>query len=876
MAAPATDSTVTTWTDDELRTKVGQLFIVGFHGHVPSEDIKTLITKHKIGAVILFQRNVASDSQLLDLTNSLQEIAKSAGHEQDLFIAIDQENGLLTRIKAPIAAQFPGSMALGATGDASNAFKVASATAEILKSFGINMNYAPIADINSEPKNPVIGVRSPSDDPETVGRFVSAQIKGLTEGGIVPCVKHFPGHGDTAVDSHFGLPVISKSKALLEDCELVPFRRAVAEGVASIMTAHITMPGIGDPKLPDDHPSKTLPSSLNPAAINILREEFQYDGMIVSDCLEMDGVRATHGTEKGAVMALKAGTDCVMVCHTMSAQVGAIELVLDAVKSGELSQDAIQASVNRVKKLKEQYLPPQRTAIPRSTLELMNARRERQSALASEMYAKSTTLVRSEPGIFPISNDPALKIAFVSPGKTPVGGGAVDSGEEKTREPYTPASYIDLLKSHNPSTIDIRFFDSIPLSSESEKSIEDADIILFATRNASLSPYQKDFGMLLGRKFGKKLIVIATCDPYDFLEEVDEIKNYITIYEPTIPAFKSSVDIIFGISRPLGHLPVSLHLPTHDIRLFDGSEEDIDHIWKLWKDIFPTWNIERDRLTTILGRKGQHYVHDQGFCLSYLDASGQGSISCVGVLESHRGKGIGTALITKARREMRTAAISSGLQRLNSLGIQSVFPRFWPGVPCSFPSKDKDFFLHRGFRKSSDPTARDLYRDITKDVSPPEVLERIAKLPLTFSPWSPELYEECMQKQRANFHNNAPWVAAYETLAAANLHHQVMVAFDESGAQVGWTLMCSPDTEFCSDFAFLPLLPSKDKTGVIACVGVDESARGKGVGLALLVKAMENMRERGIEGVFIDWVVIRKFYETLGYEVFWEYEKYQW
>ena len=190
----------------------------------------------------------------------------------------------------------PGSMALGATGDASNAFKVASATADVLKSFGINMNYAPIADINSEPKNPVIGVRSPSDDPETVSRFVSAQVKGLQQGGIVPCVKHFPGHGDTAVDSHYGLPVISKSQLELETCELVPFRRAVAEGVASVMTAHISMPGIGASK---------LPASLSPDAIKILREEMKYEGLIVSDCLEMDGVRATYGTENSAVMALK-------------------------------------------------------------------------------------------------------------------------------------------------------------------------------------------------------------------------------------------------------------------------------------------------------------------------------------------------------------------------------------------------------------------------------------------------------------------------------------------------------------------------------------------------------------------------------------------
>jgi beta-N-acetylhexosaminidase len=273
-----------------------------------------------VRAVILFLRNVSNATQLIELTTSLQEIAASAGHEQGLFIAIDQENGLVTRIKPPVAAQLPGSMALGATGDAYNAFKVASATAETLKAFGINMNYAPIADVNSEPKNPVIGVRSPSDDPETVGRFVSAQVKGLSEGGILPCVKHFPGHGDTAVDSHFGLPVISKSKTELDACELVPFRRAVAEGVESVMTAHIAMPGIGDPSLGEDHPSKKVPASLNPDAIKILRDEMKFDGMIVSDCLEMDGVRATFGTEKGAVMALKVSDpiqDVMMVADNL-------------------------------------------------------------------------------------------------------------------------------------------------------------------------------------------------------------------------------------------------------------------------------------------------------------------------------------------------------------------------------------------------------------------------------------------------------------------------------------------------------------------------------------------------------------------------------
>jgi len=657
---------------------------VGFHGHVPSHDIKTLIAIYKVGAVVLFQRNIRSASQLLTLTESLQEIAASSGHQQRLFIAIDQENGLVTRIKHPIAAQLPGPMALGATGDALNAFKVASATAEVLKSFGINMNYAPIADINSEPKNPVIGVRSPSNDPETVGRFVSAQVKGLREGGIVPCVKHFPGHGDTAVDSHYGLPVISKTKAQLEACELIPFRRAVVGGVESVMTAHVSLPGIGESK---------LPASLNPDAIKILREEMKYDGLIISDCLEMDGVRATYGTEKSAVLALKSGTDCVMICHTISAQVGAIEQVIQAIKEGDLSQEAIEASVQRVKKIKAKYLAESLDS--NSTRDEIERTKSRQSALASEIYAKSTTLVRSVPGVLPISRGIAEKIVFVSPGKSPLGGGAVESGEEKTREPYTPSTYIDILKAHDQSIIDVRYYDSISLPIESKKSIEEAEIVIFASRNASLSSYQKEFGLSLGKKLGKKLIVIATCDPYDFLEETEAIQNYITIYEPTLPAFKSAVDVIFGVTQALGTLPVGSRGPFYDIRQLTGEENDINHIWNLWEEVLPSWRIERGRMENILGRGGKHFIHEKGFCLSYYN-DGKGRIACVGVLESDQGKGIGTALVRRAYQECRSMAHQDGFDALESFEINSSFPRFWPGVPLSLPLKVKDFFLHRG------------------------------------------------------------------------------------------------------------------------------------------------------------------------------------
>lgn len=243
--------------------------------------------------------------------------------------------------------------------------------------------------------------------------------------------------------------------------------------------------------------------------------------------------------------------------------------------------------------------------------------------------------------------------------------------------------------------VDIRFYDSTPLSAESEKTIAEADKVIFATRNASLSPYQKRLGLSLGKKFGKKLVVIATCDPYDFLEEKDAIKNYITIYEPTIPAFKSAVDIVFGTTKAVGTLPVGPRYvglnSGSPIRLFDGSELDINHILTLWQKIFPSWAIERERLARILAKKsGQHFVHDSGFCLSFV-GGGLAKISIIGVLPEHQGKGIGTGLINKAVYELKLTATDP-----LPLGIGSSFPRLWPGVPTSMAPKDKDFFLHRG------------------------------------------------------------------------------------------------------------------------------------------------------------------------------------
>lgn len=379
----------------------------------------------------------------------------------------------------------------------------------------------------------------------------------------------------------------------------------------------------------------------------------------------------------------------------MSAQIGAIEEVFQAVKSGELSQEQIEASVQRVAALKQNYV--ERETILASTLEASGVRNARQAATASEIYAKSTTLVRSNSGVIPVSPS-GKRIVFVSPGKTPPGGGAVESGEEKTREPYTPSSYIDILRAQYPYITEVRFFNGTKPSVGEESQIEGADVVILATRNATPSSYQKRYGLALGKKLGNKLIVVATCDPYDFIAEKEDIKNYITIYEPTIPAFKAAVDVIFGVITAQGLLPVGNPTTKHDIRVINPlAEADLKRLWSLWQEIFPKWSIDFRRMTKILQQPhGQHYLHDKGFCMSFLETGPHGKIAAVGVLPEHRNKGLGTAFVANAQADLRKRAEGAEMGPLKSLAFGSVFPRLWCQPPIDLPQETKKFLLHRG------------------------------------------------------------------------------------------------------------------------------------------------------------------------------------
>lgn len=317
-------------TENERRIRIGQRFITGFPEDHVTDEFRAMVKKWKIGNIILFQHNIKSRAQLKALTKDLEELVVSETGIKP-FIAIDQEGGVVTRLPSD-AINVPGAMALSSLGKGCDEaiFRCASITAKEMLSLGCTLDFAPDCDVNNNPHNRVIGVRSYSDDPSVVAKNSSFAIKGYLSQGVVCCAKHFPGHGDTCVDSHIGLPVIEKSLEELEKVELVPFRSAIEAGVPSIMTSHIVFPKIDD---------SGLPSTMNRIIItDILRTRLGFDGLVFTDCLEMGAIKQNWGTVNGALMAFKAGVDIACISHTPSLACEACGLAFSNLDDSELDE----------------------------------------------------------------------------------------------------------------------------------------------------------------------------------------------------------------------------------------------------------------------------------------------------------------------------------------------------------------------------------------------------------------------------------------------------------------------------------------------------------------------------------------------------------
>lgn len=370
----------------DIKKTIGQLFVVGFPGKKITLEIKKLIHEYHIGSVILFSHNIGTTEEVLQLTKSLQKEAKDAGYEYPLLIAIDEENGTVKRLGND-AGEYPGAMAVSATRDLDVAYDLGLATGDDLLQLGINWNYAPVLDVNNNPNNPVIGVRSFGENPETVAKFGVATMKGLQNGGVATSIKHFPGHGDTNLDSHFWMPRIDHSIKRLNDVELVPFKAAINEGADSVMTAHIVFPAL--------EPEEGRPATLSKNIITgLLREELDFKGVIVTDALEMKAISDNFGISEGAVEALNAGVDKVLIGHLPQEQFKALNRVEEAVMNGEISKKRIEESLERVYELKKKYTSWKTIGLENKPQVSKSFNSEKKQELAFKSYEKSVTVLK--------------------------------------------------------------------------------------------------------------------------------------------------------------------------------------------------------------------------------------------------------------------------------------------------------------------------------------------------------------------------------------------------------------------------------------------------------------------------------------------------
>ncbi|GLY77001.1 beta-N-acetylhexosaminidase [Actinoallomurus iriomotensis] len=543
-----------------LEEKVAQLFVLQVYGTSADttdptavaanqklwgvDNAQQLIAKYHPGGIIYYYvdpPNLVSPQQVAHLSNGIQQAAMHTRVPIPETITTDQEQGsIVTRVPAPFT-QFPGAQALGAARSPKNAFTTSKITGEELKAIGITQDYAPDSDVNVNPANPVIGVRSPGSDPSLVAQIASAEVDGYQAAGVIATAKHFPGHGDTNTDSHTGVPIINHTKEQWEKLDLPPFKADIAHGVDSIMTAHIIVPALD--------PSGDPATLSKPILTGILRDQLHYKGVVVTDALGMAGLRAKYGDDRIPVLAVKAGVDQLEKPPADAGGKGLYTLqrdsLVNAVKSGEISEARIDQSVYRILEQKLSHGLFQHPYVDESKVAKVVGT---PSHLATEQKItdQTTTLVKN--AVLPLPKD-NRKVFVTGYGVTTTQTLANDIGK---RGPVT--SVLQTGTSPTPATID-----------KAVAQAKDNDLTVVTTNAAWNLAVNGPGQMNLVKALvatGKPVVVASVRDAYD-IGYFPEAPTYLVTYGYTPASLESLTKVLFGEISPQGKLPVMIPVADH-------------------------------------------------------------------------------------------------------------------------------------------------------------------------------------------------------------------------------------------------------------------------------------------------------------------------
>ena len=511
-----------------LKEKIGQMIGLAFYGDTYSDELKYQIEDIGAGLVIYFKDNCTSLERIFDLNKELNKHAKIPP-----FIALDQEGGMVARVTTGIT-QSPGAMAISATNDVKNAYDAAYNMGKELRMLGFNFNFAPDGDINNNPLNPVINVRSYSDKPEVVSEYVLNSVHGYTDSLMMSSIKHYPGHGDTSVDSHLGLPMVDFDKERLYNMELVPFIMAKEHNLPGIMASHVMFTKF----------DKDYPTTLSRKVVHdLLREEIGYNGLVVTDSLTMKAVWGRYSIEEICLNGFNSGCDILLLCgaRDLKMQKEFADTAYRLACEGKIKLENIDAAVERILHYKEMFKCGE---MPNKFSDVKDKFEDKLSmAKANEIALKSITVVKNEHNLLPITKKdktlvvfPILKVVTL-----------VDN----------PDNSLNSLGDFFPFEVDKHYISINPTDEEKaslNQKISSYDKIIYCSYNACFNSEQAS---LINSIDKDKLIVIALRTPYDL--NVLDVKNYICSYEASVLSFTALVKILTEDIKATGILPVTLY-----------------------------------------------------------------------------------------------------------------------------------------------------------------------------------------------------------------------------------------------------------------------------------------------------------------------------
>lgn len=517
-----------------LTHAVGHKWMLSFVGTEPPPELLKTIAQQPIAGVAHYRSlNVRNPAQLREMNAALQRAAR-ASNQPPLLIAADQETGTLFAV--PETTPFPGNLALGATRDPEMARRMGYAVGRELAAMGVNVNFAPVCDVNSNPKNSVVGARSFGGDVELVAQMSSAYVMGLQDAGVAATAKHFPGHGDTALDSHFGTPILNHDAARLRAIEFPPFRAAIDAGARLVLTAHLALPRLDS--------QGDLPATLSPFILqNVLRAELNFRGVVISDAMDMQSIAQERGMIVDSITAAHAGIDVLLSGPAQAGTTMMYDAILHAARRNLLSAAELQASAARIIELKQwcAQTPPPDLDIIRSA---------EHCALADEIAARSITLVRDHTAQLPLRLASDARVLVIVPAPQDLTPADTSSYErvalaDALREYH---SHVDeVVVSINPST------QEIAAVREKWRAYQH---ILIGTLNANQHSGQAAL-VKLALQENARVIVLALRMPYD-LECFAHAPTFLCAYSIQAPSLRACARVLFGQAAATGKLPVSI------------------------------------------------------------------------------------------------------------------------------------------------------------------------------------------------------------------------------------------------------------------------------------------------------------------------------